>query len=80
MNELGKLERDTFEKENSDLNWYKGKQAKHLDKAAGSIGKQSACKVLFQFKSPLLSYYSFIQLAGYNIQGSEKVYQTKPFS
>lgn len=29
MDELSLLERETFEKENSDLNWYKGKQSSH---------------------------------------------------
>ena len=39
MNEMADWERDIFEKEFSDVNWYKGKQAKHVKQT-----KQSAQK------------------------------------
>lgn len=30
LNEMAEWEQEVFEKEYSDLNWYKGKQAKHV--------------------------------------------------
>ena len=30
LDEMAKWETDVFEKEYADLNWYKGKQAKHV--------------------------------------------------
>ena len=33
MDELAVLERETFEKETIDMNWYKGKQSQHIQSA-----------------------------------------------
>lgn len=30
LDEMGQWEQDVFEKEYADVNWYKGKQAKHV--------------------------------------------------
>ena len=47
MNEMADWERDIFEKEFSDINWYKGKQAKHVKQTKTSAQKTGGLGALY---------------------------------
>ena len=40
LNEMAIWEQEVFEKEYADLNWYKGKQAKHVKEMEGGRRRQ----------------------------------------
>jgi 5'-3' exoribonuclease 1 len=40
LNEMGDWEQEIFEKEYADLNWYKGKQAKHMKEIESAKKRQ----------------------------------------
>ena len=50
LDEMAEWEREVFEKEFADLNWYKGKQAKHV-KAMEDARKRSKLGALAQLFS-----------------------------
>jgi hypothetical protein len=39
LDELSFLERESFEKENMDMNWFKGKNSKHIQAIEDAINK-----------------------------------------
>ena len=39
LDELSSTERESFEKENMDMNWFKGKHSKHIQAAEEAINK-----------------------------------------
>lgn len=63
LDEMARWEQDVFEKEYADLNWFKGKQAKHVKEMEMGRKRSSLGKTLFQcFSAPgidtLASFYS----------------------
>jgi 5'-3' exoribonuclease 1 len=55
MDELAKLERETFEKETADMNWYHGKQAHHV-KAAEKAAANKQSEAVHSLLAHTLSY------------------------
>lgn len=75
LDEMAEWEKEIFEKEYADVNWYKGKQAKHV-KEMEAARKRNKLGVLLHylfFGTMLMPHYSFDNFPETDIRASQSI-------